>query len=165
MTATGVDERSVHHDYRELCARPDVDVVVIASPNHWHHVQTMEALRNGKDVYLEKPMTYTMEEAQELVEAVKASGRVLQVGSQCLSMDHCHKAESQSGKASSATWSGPQATSAAIATSSASGTTPSIPMHREDLDWEACLGTAPKRPSIPTVISAVANARTTRAVA
>ena len=62
--ATGVDERSVYHDYRELCARPDIDVVVIASPDHWHHAQTMEALRNGKDVYLEKPMTYTVDEAQ-----------------------------------------------------------------------------------------------------
>lgn len=51
--ATGVDERSVYHDYREVCARPDVDVVVIASPDHWHHAQTMDALRNGKDVYLE----------------------------------------------------------------------------------------------------------------
>ena len=91
--ATGVDERSVYHDYRELCARPDVDVVVIASPDHWHHLQTMEALRNGKDVYLEKPMTYTVEEAREIADAVKASGRVLQVGSQYASMDHFWKAK------------------------------------------------------------------------
>ena len=48
--ATGVDQRSVYHDYREVCARPDVDVVVIASPDHWHHLQTLDALRNGKDV-------------------------------------------------------------------------------------------------------------------
>jgi predicted dehydrogenase len=91
-TATGVDERSVYHDYREVCARPDVDVVVIASPDHWHHLQAMEALRNGKDVYLEKPMTYTVDEAKEIADAVKASGRVLQVGSQYTSMDHFHKA-------------------------------------------------------------------------
>ena len=80
--ATGVDERSVYHDYRELCARPDIDVVVIASPDHWHHPQALEALRNGKDVYLEKPMTYTVDEAKDIADAVKASGRVLQVGSQ-----------------------------------------------------------------------------------
>jgi predicted dehydrogenase len=91
--ATGVDERSVYHDYREVCARPDVDVVVIASPDHWHHAQTLEALRNGKDVYLEKPMTYTVDEAKEVADAVKATGRVLQVGSQYTSMDHFWKAK------------------------------------------------------------------------
>ena len=91
--ATGVDEKAVHHDYRELCARPDVDVVVIASPDHWHHLQTLEALRNGKDVYLEKPMTYTVDEAKEIADTVKATGRVLQVGSQYASMDHFWKAK------------------------------------------------------------------------
>ncbi len=91
--ATGVDERSVYHDYREICARPDVDVVVIASPDHWHHAQAMEALRNGKDVYLEKPMTYTVDEAKEIADAVNATGRVLQVGSQYTSMDHFWKAK------------------------------------------------------------------------
>jgi predicted dehydrogenase len=91
--ATSVDERSVYHDYRELCARPDIDVVVIASPDHWHHAQTMEALRQGKDVYLEKPMTYTVDEAREIAETVKSSGRVLQVGSQYASMDHFWKAK------------------------------------------------------------------------
>ena len=91
--ATSVDERSVYHDYRELCARPDIDVIVIASPDHWHHAQTMEALRQGKDVYLEKPMTYTVDEAREIAEVVKTSGRVLQVGSQYTSMDHFWKAK------------------------------------------------------------------------
>jgi predicted dehydrogenase len=91
--ATGVEERSVYHDYREICARPDVDVVVIASPDHWHHPQAMEALRQGKDVYLEKPMTYTVDEAREVADAVKATGRVLQVGSQYTSMDHFWKAK------------------------------------------------------------------------
>ena len=91
--ATAVDERAVYHDYRELIARPDVDVVVIASPDHWHHLQTMEALRNGKDVYLEKPMTYTVDEAKEIAETVKSTGRVLQVGSQYASMDHFWKAK------------------------------------------------------------------------
>src|SRR5688500_17968597 len=91
--ATGVDERSVHHDYREVCVRPDVDVVVIASPDHWHHARTMDALRNGKDVYLEKPMTYAADEAKEIAQVVKRTGRVLQVGSQYTSMDHFWKAK------------------------------------------------------------------------
>ena len=63
---TSVDEKSVHHDFRELCARKDIDVVVIASPDHWHHGHAMAALRAGKDVYLEKPFTYTIEEAREI---------------------------------------------------------------------------------------------------
>jgi predicted dehydrogenase len=88
----GVDERAVYHDYRELCARPDIDAVVISSPDHWHHLQTMEALRQGKDVYLEKPMTYALEEAKEIAEAVTAGARVLQVGSQYASLDHFQKA-------------------------------------------------------------------------
>jgi predicted dehydrogenase len=91
--ATGVDERSVHHDFREVCARSDVDAVVIASPDHWHYAQTMEALRQHKDVYLEKPMTYTVDEAKEIATMVKSSGRVLQVGSQYASMDHFRKAK------------------------------------------------------------------------
>jgi predicted dehydrogenase len=91
--ATGVDAQSVYHDYRELCARPDVDVVVISSPDHWHHAHAMAALKAGKDVYLEKPMTYTVEEAKEIAEAVQASERILQVGSQYASMDHFWKAK------------------------------------------------------------------------
>jgi predicted dehydrogenase len=90
--ATGVDPRAVHHDYRELCARPDVDVVVISSPDHWHHAHAMDAIRNAKDVYLEKPMTYTVDEAKEIADAVQAGGRILQVGSQYTSMDHFWKA-------------------------------------------------------------------------
>jgi hypothetical protein len=68
---TGVDEKGVHHDFRELCARKDIDVIVIASPDHWHHAHAMAALRAGKDVYLEKPFTYTIDEAKEIAELVK----------------------------------------------------------------------------------------------
>ncbi|HEY8535988.1 MAG TPA: Gfo/Idh/MocA family oxidoreductase [Vicinamibacterales bacterium] len=89
----GVDEKSVYHDYRELCARPDIDVVVISSPDHWHYAHTMAALEAGKDVYLEKPMTYTVDEAREIAEAVEKRGRILQVGSQYASMDHFWKAK------------------------------------------------------------------------
>jgi predicted dehydrogenase len=144
--ATGVDERSVHHDYRELCARPDVDAVVISSPDHWHHAHAMEALRHGKDVYLEKPMTYTVEEAKEIAEAVKAGGRILQVGSQYTSMDHFWKAKKaiQDGLLGEVVWASggfgrnrnkrgewnyaidPEAT-------------------EKTLDWKAFLGPAPKR--------------------
>ncbi len=69
-------------DFRELCAREDLDAVVIATPDHWHALTAIEAARNGKDIYLEKPMTKTIGEGKALVRAVKHYGRILQVGSQ-----------------------------------------------------------------------------------
>ena len=64
-------EVGVYHDYRELVVRPDIDAVVIGSPDHWHYAHAMAALEAGKDVYLEKPMTYTVDEARKIAEYVK----------------------------------------------------------------------------------------------
>jgi predicted dehydrogenase len=144
--ATGVDERSVYHDYREVCARPDIDVIVIASPDHWHHLQTMEALKNGKDVYLEKPMTYTVDEAREIADAVKASGRVLQVGSQYTSMDHFWKAKKaiKDGLLGEVVWaSGGFGRNRNLRGEWNYAIDPDA--SEKTLDWKAFLGPAPKR--------------------
>lgn len=72
---------AMYEDYQDLLARPDIDAVVIATPDHWHALIAIAALKAGKDVYLEKPMTLTIFEGQMLCKAVRKYNRILQVGS------------------------------------------------------------------------------------
>jgi len=78
---------STHYDYRQMLDTVKLDAVIIATPDH-HHVQAaMQALHAGLDVYLEKPLSLTIWEGRLLADAVKATGRVLQVGSQQRTME------------------------------------------------------------------------------
>jgi predicted dehydrogenase len=70
-----------YEDFRELIARKDIDAVCIATPDHWHAIQTIAALDSGKDVYCEKPLTHNVHESVEVMKAVKRNKRVLQTGS------------------------------------------------------------------------------------
>ncbi len=72
---------TTHDDYRDLCARTDIDGVIIATPNHWHALNAVEAAKNGKDIYLEKPLARTVAEGQAIVRATRRYDRILQVGS------------------------------------------------------------------------------------
>ncbi len=69
-------------DYRKLLDRKDIDAVIIATPDHWHSKQAIDAMKAGKDVYLQKPMTLTIEQAIEVRDAAKRLKKKLQVGTQ-----------------------------------------------------------------------------------
>tara|TARA_B100000609_G_scaffold74651_1_gene59561 strand:+ start:3000 stop:4334 length:1335 start_codon:yes stop_codon:yes gene_type:complete len=70
-----------YEDFREIIARTDIDAVCIATPDHWHAIQTIGALESGKDVYCEKPLTHNVHESVEVMKAVKRNKRILQTGS------------------------------------------------------------------------------------
>jgi predicted dehydrogenase len=78
------DKKHVVKDYRRLLELPEVDVVCIATPDHWHAKITIDAAEARKDVYCEKPMTKTIDEAHAVVDAIKKNNRVMTVGVQSM---------------------------------------------------------------------------------
>ncbi len=138
-------------DYREIVNRPDVDAVVIATPDHWHAKVALEAMDNGKDVYVEKPMTHTIEEALQLANTVRETKRVLQVGSQTTSADQWHKAK----KAIADGMIGQMLTSQGSYHRNSKDGEWNWPIDKDAspdgkgddyIDWKTWLGPAPKRP-------------------
>ena len=69
-------------DHRKLLERKDIDAVLIASPDHWHHDHLLDALRAGKDVYCEKPLSWSIEQGADMVREVRKTDRIVQVGMQ-----------------------------------------------------------------------------------
>jgi predicted dehydrogenase len=147
--AARLDAKDAYNDYRELLARPDIDAVVIATPDHWHGQMALDALTAGKDVYLQKPMTYTIEEARAVAEAALKYGRILQVGSQGVSDPRNTIARKivESGEIGELLW----ATATASRNSVIGEWNYRIEKEAtpETVDWNRWLGSAPKRPFSP----------------
>ena len=76
------EKAEIVQDYRRIIDRKDIDVIVQAAPDHWHTKINVEALRTGKDVYAEKPLTLTIDEGKLLRKTVRETGRIVQVGTQ-----------------------------------------------------------------------------------
>ena len=69
-------------DYREICARTDIDAIMCGTPDHWHAQVTIDAMKSGKDVYCEKPLSLTIKEGRKMVETARRYKRVFSCGSQ-----------------------------------------------------------------------------------
>lgn len=139
----------VFNDHRELLASPDVDAVYIGTPDHWHKDHAIAALEAGKDVYIEKPLTYTVADGLEIIAAVKKTGRILQVGSQSISSPIQQKAREiiASGKLGQITMI---RASEHRNTAGGAWIYPIPPdANPETVNWEMFLGKAPKRPFSP----------------
>lgn len=79
------DKVQGYTDIRKLLENPDVDVVTIATPNHWHSLAAIWAIQAGKDVYVEKPVSHNVWEGRQLVKAAREHNRIVQTGTQCRS--------------------------------------------------------------------------------
>ena len=82
VTKSGFADVAKYGDFRTLLDRADIDAVTVATPDHWHALIAVAALRAGKDVYCEKPMTLTIDEGKVLSRVARETGRVVQVGTQ-----------------------------------------------------------------------------------
>lgn len=86
------DKVTTFADYRKLLDDKTIDAVVIGSPDHWHVPMTIDGVAAGKDVYVEKPLTHSLEEGEKVIQAVRKSKQVVQIGTQQRSMEHIKKA-------------------------------------------------------------------------
>ena len=129
-------------DWREIIARPDVDAVVVSTPDHWHVLPSVMAARAGKDVFCEKPLTHNIHEAITVMAAVKRRQRVLQTGSMQRSMSEFRVAcelvrNGVIGKL--------QRVTCKVGDPAKPCDLPEEPME-PGLDWDRWLGPAPQRP-------------------
>ena len=136
-------------DYREILARPDIDAVIVATPDHWHQQQAIDAMKAGKDVYCQKPMVHKVEQGAAVIQAAKETGRILQVGSQRASSILYAKARDlvKQGvlgevRMVEAFWDRNSAQGAWQYSIPPDASTTTV-------DWDRFLGTAPKRPFEP----------------
>ena len=136
-------------DYRELLARPGLDAVIVATPDHWHAPLVKACCEAGKDVYCEKPMSYTPQHGLEMIAAEKKHERIVQVGSQLRSSVIYQKAREIFASGVLGTVTMVESTLGRNGPFGAWQYPVPPDASTETIDWETWLGDAPKRPFDP----------------
>ncbi len=144
-----VNSDSCYTDFRDLVARDDIDTVAIATPDHWHVLQAIAAMRAGKDVYCEKPLSNTIAEGRALVETARRYGAVFQHGTQLHSMRGVRQAcelvrNGRIGKLKEVRIGSPPG--------KACGPMPGEPVPKQ-IDYDLWLGPAPEVPYVGRVVN------------
>jgi predicted dehydrogenase len=154
LAKDSVDQRygnrdcKIYRDFHEVTGRKDVDAVLIATPDHWHAIISIEAMRSGKDVYCEKPETLTIREGRRMVEIARRYGRVFSGGSQRVWGDYNWFHKMVRGGAIG------DVKEAWVNVGGPSGPCYLPPVEKPaDVDWDLWLGPAPWRPFHPTLIT------------
>lgn len=139
---------STARDYRKMLEGKDLDAVIIATPDHWHALPSIEAVLAGKDVYVEKPVAHNVAEGQAMIRAARKTGKIMAVGTQQRSSSHFREAVEtvRSGQLGKVfwiqTWNFENISPTGIGRPS-DGEAPSY------VDYDRWLGPAPKRPFNP----------------
>ena len=140
------DDIFTTRDYKEILSRPDIDAVIIGTPDHWHKQVAVDAMKAGKDVYCEKPMIHVYSDGPEMIEAARSTNRILQIGSQRVSSMIYIKAKEL--LASGAIGQLNMVTAHWDRNSAIGAWDYTVPLDAspETCDWPRFLGTAPKIP-------------------
>jgi predicted dehydrogenase len=135
--------------YRELLDNKEIDAIVMAVPDHWHKQIFVDAVAAGKDVYCEKPMSHTPADGLAMVEAVKKTDRITQIGAQRTSSVLCAKAKELYDNGAIGDLNLIEMTLGRNDPTGAWEYPPPPDLSPENLDWDTWLGTAPKKPFDP----------------
>ena len=148
-SAAGLPESKAYNDYRKLLENKDIDVVVIATPDHWHAPIAIAAMQAGAHVYCEKPMTHTLDEAFHMYDTAKSTGKLVQVGSQGCTDAKWHTAGRLVREGRIGTVLGAQGSYCRNNPNGEWNYGIDPEMTEQTCDWKMWLGSAPQRPFSP----------------
>jgi myo-inositol 2-dehydrogenase / D-chiro-inositol 1-dehydrogenase len=139
-------EVKAYSDFHEVLARPDIDAVIVTPPDHWHALVAVQAVLAGKDLHVQKPLTYDIAEAIALRTAVRAKNRILQTGSQQRSSKPWNTFRIASEAARNGRIGQIKAIRIGIGLDRPKGTPPAAQPVPANLDYQTWLGPAPQQP-------------------